>query len=110
MSYKLRDHGVINSSAVCHSRVTVSLLITFCVAIFGACQAKANWEWDQARPHYHFLAKLKWSPEDPGYFYHVVSNVAEWCMCGGMLLFMLTFAHEFQQIEITSDISSTDYW
>lgn len=110
MSYKLRDHGVINSSAVCHSRVTVSLLITFCVAIFGACQTKANWDWDQARPRYHFLAKLKWSPEDPGYFYHVVSNVAEWSMCGGMLLFMLTFAHEFQQIEITSDISSTDYW
>jgi len=78
--------------------------------IFGACQGKANMEWDQVRPRYHFLAKLKWSPKDPGYLYHVVSSLAEWSMCGGMLLFMLTFAQEFQQIEITSDISSTDYW
>lgn len=110
MSYKLRDHGVINSSAVCHSRAMLSLILSFCVMIFGACQGKANLEWDRVRPRYHFLAKLKWSPQDPGYLYHVISSVAEWSMCGGMLLFMLTFAQEFQQIEITSDISSTDYW
>ena len=110
MSYKLRDHGVINSSAVCHSRAMLSLIITFCVVIFGAFQTKANLEWNRVRPRYHFLAKLKWSPEDPGYLFHVISSLAEWSMCGGMLLFMLTFTYEFQQIVITSDISSTDYW
>ncbi|XP_074633412.1 DNA damage-regulated autophagy modulator protein 1-like [Acropora palmata] len=110
MSYKLRDHGVINSSAVCHSRTMLALTITFCVLVFGVFQAKASVDWGRYRPRYHFLAKLKWSPKDPGYVYHVVSNTAEWCMCGGMVLFMLTFTYEFQQIVITSDISSTAYW
>ena len=110
MSYKLKDHGVINSSAVCHSRAMLSLMITLCVAIFAAFQTKANLEWALARPRYHFLAKLKWGPQDPGYLFHVISSLAEWSMCGGMLLFMLTFTYEFQQIVITSDISSTEYW
>ena len=110
MSYKLKDHGVINSSAVCHSRAMLSLMITLCVAIFAAFQTKANLEWASARPRYHFLAKLKWGPQDPGYIFHVISSLAEWSMCGGMLLFMLTFTYEFQQIVITSDISSTEYW
>ena len=110
MSYKLRDHGVINSSAVCHSRTMLALTITFCVLVFGVFQAKANVDWGRYRPRYHFLAKFKWSPKDPGYVYHVVSNIAEWCMCGGMVLFMLTFTYEFLQIVITSDISSTAYW
>ena len=110
MSYKLKDHGVINSSAVCHSRAMLSLMITLCVVIFAAFQTKANLEWALARPRYHFLAKLKWGPQDPGYIFHVISSLAEWSMCGGMLLFMLTFTYEFQQIVITSDISSTEYW
>ena len=110
MSYKLRDHGVINSSAVCHSRTMLALTITFCVLVFGVFQTKANVDWHRFRPRYNFLAKLNWSPEDPGYLYHVVSNIAEWSMCGGMVLFMLTFTYEFQQIVITSDISSTEYW
>ena len=88
----------------------IALTMSFSVIIFAACQTKSNLDWNRGRPHYHFLAKLKWSPKDPGYVYHVIANIFEWSMCGGMLLFVLTFLQEFQQVVITSDISSTEYW
>ena len=110
MSYELRDHGAINSSAVCHTRFTLALFLTLSLVVFLAFQLKSNWEWDRVRPDYQFLAKLKWSPKDPGYVYHVISSLAEWSMWATFLLFCLTFLREFQQVVITSDISSTEYW
>ena len=110
MSYKLQDHGVINSTAVCRTRFTLSLFITMSLLVFLAFQAKSNWDWERERPHYHFLAKLNWGPEDPGYVYRVISSLGEWSMWAAFLLFVLTFLSEFQQVVITSDISSTEYW
>lgn len=110
MSYKLRDHGVINSTAVCHSRAMLSAIMTFAFIIFFIFQTIAHIEWDYRRPDSPYLAKLKWGPEDPGYICHVTSNIAEWTMTGAFFLFVTTFLSEFRQIRITSDISSTEYW
>ncbi|XP_031569239.1 DNA damage-regulated autophagy modulator protein 1-like [Actinia tenebrosa] len=110
MSYKLRDHGVINSTAVCHSRTMLSAIMTFAFIIFFIFQTIAHIEWDNRRPDSPYLAKLKWGPKDPGYICHVTSNIAEWTMTAAFFMFVTTFLSEFQQIRITSDISSTEYW
>lgn len=110
MSYKLMDHGVINSSAICHTRTVFASIITVCFLVFLSCQLVSTHIWDSVRPEYHHLAKLHWGPTDPAYGIHLVGSIAEWTMCATFLMFMSTFLKEFQQIKITSDISSTEYW
>ncbi|EDO45188.1 predicted protein, partial [Nematostella vectensis] len=100
MSYRLRDHGVINSTAVCHTRTMLSTIMTLTFIIFLGFQAKSHWDWDRVRPNYHFLAKLHWGPEDPGYVSHVISNLSEWSYSAAFLLFVLTFLTEFKSIRI----------
>lgn len=112
MSYKLRDHGVINSTAICHSRSMLSAIMTCSFVVFIVLQFKSHSEWDHERPYTKTtrFEKLKWSPGDPGYVCHVISNIAEWSMTGAFFMFVSTFSTEFQKIRITSDISSTEYW
>lgn len=43
-----------------------------------------------------------WQPSDGGYLYHVISSVCEWISAISIDLFLLSFAHEFKYMSISS--------
>lgn len=52
--------------------------------------------------HFHGTDTTNWKPEDGGYLYHVISSICEWISAMSIDFFILSFAHEFKYMSISS--------
>ena len=77
------------------------LLLTCVLTVFGSIFFVAEmFAYDDFRyQSQHTVAQ--WSPEDPGYGLHVLSNVSEWISAVCFGLFGLTFFNEFQNVSLS---------
>lgn len=85
------DSGLI--LARCRLVLTVILAITFITSsVFGPISIR----------YFHGTDTTNWRPEDGGYLYHVISSVCEWISAMAIDFFILSFAHEFKFMSISS--------
>lgn len=79
--------------ARCRLALTILLAITFISSsIFGPISIK----------YFHGTDTTNWKPSDGGYLYHVISSVCEWISAMAIDFFLLSFAHEFKFMSISS--------
>lgn len=79
--------------ARCRLILTCILAVTFAISsVFGALSIK----------YFHGTDLTKWHPKDGGYIYHVISSTCEWISVMSMDLYILSFAHEFKFMSISS--------
>merc|ERR1712226_185179 len=52
-----------------------------------------------SRSHLSMKEKLHWNTDEPGYYSHLVSAFSEWIMASCLFAFVLTFYHEFKNME-----------
>lgn len=73
--------------------LTIILGITFITSlIFASISIK----------HFHGTDTTNWKPSDGGYLYHVISSICEWISALAIDFFILSFAHEFKFMSISS--------
>lgn len=79
--------------ARCRLALTILLAITFITSsVFGPISIK----------YFHGTDTTKWKPSDGGFVYHVISSVCEWISAMALDFFILSFAHEFKFMSISS--------
>lgn len=79
--------------ARCRLALTFVLAITFSIStVFGPISIK----------YFHGTDTTNWRPNDGGYVFHVISSVSEWISAMSLDLFILSFAHEFKFMSISS--------
>lgn len=79
--------------ARCRLALTVLLAITFVTSsTFGPVSME----------YFHGSDTTNWKPADGGYIYHVISSVCEWISTLAIDFFILSFAHEFKFMSISS--------
>lgn len=79
--------------ARCRLVLTTILAITFITSsIFGPISIK----------YFHGTDTTNWKPNDGGYLYHVISSICEWISALAIDFFILSFAHEFKFMSISS--------
>lgn len=79
--------------ARCRLALTVILALTF---ITGSINGPISFEL------FHGKDMTKWGPEDGGYLYHVISSICEWISALAIDFYILSFAHEFKFMSISS--------
>lgn len=52
--------------------------------------------------YFHGRDPTKWQPDDGGYLFHVISSISEWLSAFAIDFFILSFAHEFKYMSISS--------
>lgn len=73
--------------------LTIILATTFTIStVFGPISIK----------FFHGTDTTNWKPSDGGYIYHVISSVSEWISAMSINFFILSFAHEFKFMSISS--------
>lgn len=79
--------------ARCRLALTIILGVSFVTStVFGPISFK----------YFHGTDTTNWKPDDGGYVYHVISSVAEWISAMAIDFFILSFAHEFKFMSISS--------
>lgn len=79
--------------ARCRLALTVILALTYVTSsIFGPISFRL----------FHGEDFTKWRPEDGGYLYHVISSICEWISALAIDFYILSFAHEFKFMSISS--------
>lgn len=79
--------------ARCRLALTIVLAITFVTSsVFGPISFN----------YFHGKDVTKWQPEDGGYLYHVISSICEWISALAVDFYILSFAHEFKFMSISS--------
>lgn len=79
--------------ARCRLALTIILAITFITSsVFGPIAMK----------QFDGSDITKWGPENKGYVFHVISSVCEWISAMAIDFFILSFAHEFKFMSISS--------
>lgn len=79
--------------ARCRLALTIILAITFITSsVFGPISIK----------YFHGTDTTNWKPTDGGYLYHVISSVCEWISALSINFYILSFAHEFKFMSISS--------
>lgn len=79
--------------ARCRLALTILLAITFISSsIFGPISIK----------YFHGTDTTNWKPTDGGYLLHVISSICEWISAMAIDFFILSFAHEFKFMSISS--------
>lgn len=79
--------------ARCRLALTTVLATTFIISsIFGPISIR----------YFHGTDTTNWKPTDGGYTYHVISSVCEWISALAIDFFILSFAHEFKFMSISS--------
>lgn len=79
--------------ARCRLALTILLSITFTSSsIFGPISIR----------YFHGTDTTNWKPEDGGYAFHVISSICEWISAMSIDFFILSFAHEFKFMSISS--------
>ena len=79
--------------ARCRLFLTILLAITYITSsVFGPISIK----------YFHGTDTTHWEPSDGGYIYHVISSVCEWISAMSIDFFILSFAHEFKFMSISS--------
>lgn len=79
--------------ARCRLFLTIVLAITYITSsVFGPISYK----------YFHGTDTTNWRPEDGGYIYHVISSVCEWISAMSIDFYILSFAHEFKFMSISS--------
>lgn len=94
LSYRV--YPIVNNGlavARCRLALTIILAVSFMITIsFGPLSLK----------QFHGTDTTNWKPEDGGYIYHVISSVSEWISAMAIDFFILSFAHEFKFMSISS--------
>lgn len=94
LSYSM--HTIVKSGlflARCRLALTIILALTFIASsIFGPISIR----------HFHGTDTTNWKPDDGGYLFHVISSVCEWISALAIDFFLLSFAHEFKFMSISS--------
>lgn len=79
--------------ARCRLALTCLLAVTFTISsVFGPISIK----------YFHGTDTTNWKPTDGGYIYHVISSICEWISALAIDFFILSFAHEFKFMSISS--------
>lgn len=79
--------------ARCRLALTILLAVTFITSsVFGPISIK----------YFHGTDTTNWKPSDGGYLYHVISSICEWISALSIDFFILSFAHEFKFMSISS--------
>lgn len=73
--------------------LTIVLAITFVTSsIFGVISIN----------FFHGTDTTNWKPEDGGYTFHLISSICEWISAMAIDFYILSFAHEFKYMSISS--------
>lgn len=79
--------------ARCRLGLTILLAVTFIISsIFGPISIR----------YFHGTDTTNWKPSDGGYLFHVISSICEWISALAIDFFILSFAHEFKFMSISS--------
>jgi len=79
--------------ARCRLFLTIVLAVSYVTSSVFGPMAYANFKGSD---------QTKWKPSDGGYLYHVISSVCEWISALSIDFFILSFAHEFKFMSISS--------
>lgn len=93
ISYSL--YPVESHMFVCHLRLAISVVTTvsfFMCTIFTVLAHQRRNMWSS---HHH------WMPDDGGYEEHLVATTSEWVMAICVLIYLVTYAHEFESYALT---------
>ncbi|CAG5100954.1 Similar to Dram2: DNA damage-regulated autophagy modulator protein 2 (Mus musculus) [Cotesia congregata] len=91
-SYRLQPLGCSPKITILRLGLSIFCTISFFVVIIGAGLALKDYKGNNPRT---------WSPEDGGWEMHLLSTISEWLLAIAICIFLLSFTHEFREIEMT---------
>ena len=101
LSYIVLKHKFISYTTFV-LRFTFALFSLFFLTSMTILESDASREWNKNPPDH---GEEMWDPKDPGYLFHLLSNISEWLMVLSMVGYFITFASEFNRIKMDFNVT-----